>query len=164
LLLTPERAFDLVVPALVIAASLLVAAQPAITRRLMTSDGRHRERPHALHIAVAISCVYGGYFGGGLGVILLAVIGLTLAAPLRQTNALKSIIAVIVATVSLLAFVLFAPVHWVEVAIAAPSALLGGILGGRFARRVDEGLLRVGIVVFGLLVGGWLTVRAIRGS
>ena len=115
-------------------------------------------------IAVAVSCVYGGYFGGGLGVILLAVIGLTLAAPLRQTNALKSIISVIVATVSLLAFVLFAPVHWLEVAIAAPSALLGGILGGRFARRVDEGLLRVGIVVFGLLVGGWLTVRAIRGS
>ena len=164
LLLTPERAFDLVVPALVIAASLLVAVQPAITRRLTARDGRHRERPRALLIAVAVSCVYGGYFGGGLGVILLAVIGLTLPAPLRQTNALKSIISVIVATVSLLAFALFAPVHWLEVAIAAPSALLGGILGGRFARRVDEGLLRAGIVVFGLLVGGWLTVRAIRGS
>ena len=110
-------------------ASLLVAAQPAITRRLRDNDGRHRERPRALLIAVAVSCVYGGYFGGGLGVILLAVIGLTLAAPLRQTNALKSIISVIVATVSLLAFALFAPVHWLEVAIAAPSALLGGILG-----------------------------------
>jgi hypothetical protein len=162
LLLTPQRAFDLVVPVLVIAASLLVGIQPVITRRLRTEDGRHQERPRALLVAVGLSCVYGGYFGGGLGVILLAVIGLTLAAPLRQTNALKSIISVIVATVSLVAFALFAPVHWLDVAIAAPSALLGGVIGGRFARRVDERVLRAGIVVFGLIVGVWLAVRAAR--
>ncbi len=164
LLLTPQRAFDVVVPILVIGASLLVAAQPVITRRLSAGDGKHQERPRALLIAVGVACVYGGYFGGGLGVILLAAIGLTLVTPLRQTNALKSIIQVIVATVSLVAFVLFAPVHWLDVAIAAPSALLGGLIGGRFVRRVDERLLRIGIVVFGLLVGTWLAVRAVRAG
>ena len=164
LLLTPQRAFDVVVPILVIGASLLVAAQPMITRRLSAGEGKHRERPRALLIAVGVACVYGGYFGGGLGVILLAAIGLTLVEPLRQTNALKSIIQVIVATVSLVAFVLFAPVHWLDVAIAAPSALLGGLIGGRFVRRVDERLLRIGIVVFGLLVGTWLAVRAVRAG
>jgi uncharacterized protein len=164
LLLTPQRAFDVVVPILVIGASLLVAAQPVITRRLSAGEGKHRERPRALLIAVGVASVYGGYFGGGLGVILLAAIGLTLVEPLRQTNALKSIIQVIVATVSLVAFVLFAPVHWLDVAIAAPSALLGGLIGGRFVRRVDERLLRIGIVVFGLLVGTWLAVRAVRAG
>src|SRR5205814_10021451 len=100
---------------------------------------------------LTITSVSGAYSCGWRGLILLDGIGLTLAVLLRQTNALKSIISVIVATVSLLAFAFFAPVHWLEVAIAAPSALLGGILGGRFARSVDERLLRAGIVVFGLL-------------
>ncbi|HEY3086851.1 MAG TPA: sulfite exporter TauE/SafE family protein [Jatrophihabitantaceae bacterium] len=159
LLLTPARAFTVVVPFLVIGASILVAAQPAIARRTTTSRVSH---PRALTIAVGAGAVYGGYFGGGLGVILLAVIGLTIAVPLRETNALKSIISLIVATVALVAFAVFGPVHWLEVAIVAPTALLGGVLGGRLAAVVNERLLRVAIVVFGLAIGTWLAVRAFR--
>lgn len=157
LLSTPARAFDIVVPFLVIAASLLVAFQPAIARRIGST---HRAHPHILLVAVGIGSVYGGYFGGGLGVILLAVIGLTLTAPLRETNALKSIVSLIVATVALIAFVIFGPVHWLEVAVTAPTALGGGILGGRLAASVNERLLRLAIVVFGLSVGAWLAYRA----
>jgi uncharacterized protein len=163
LLLTPRRAFDVAVPVLVIVASLLVGLQPTISRRL-TDDGHRRERPIALLAAVGVGSVYGGYFGGGLGVILLAVMGLTIVAPLRALNALKSIVSVIVATVSLVVFVVFAPVHWIDVAVTAPSALIGGVVGGRFARRVDERILRIGIVVFGLAIGCWLAVRAVRGG
>jgi len=159
LLLTPARAFTVVVPFLVIGASMLVAAQPAIARRTTTSRVSH---PRALTIAVGAGAVYGGYFGGGLGVILLAVIGLTIAVPLRETNALKSIISLIVATVALVAFAVFGPVHWLEVAIVAPTALLGGVLGGRLAAVVNERLLRIAIVVFGLAIGTWLAVRAFR--
>jgi hypothetical protein len=157
LLSTPSQAFDVVVPFLVLGASLLVAAQPAIARR---AGGRHESHPHRLVVAVGIGAVYGGYFGGGLGVILLAVIGLTLAVPLRETNALKSILSVIIATVSLIAFAVFGPVHWTEVAIAAPTALVGGVLGGRLAASVNERALRFAIVVFGFGVGAWLAVRA----
>jgi hypothetical protein len=159
LLSTPAGAFDVVVPFLVIAASLLVAAQPTIARRVADAHGTH---PRVLVVAVGIGAVYGGYFGGGLGVVLLAVIGLTLAAPLRETNALKSIVSLIVATVSLVAFAVFGPVHWTEVAVTAPTALLGGVLGGRLAARVNERVLRIAIVVFGLGVGAWLAVRAFR--
>lgn len=157
LLLTPARAFTVVVPFLIISASILVAAQPAIARRIGPT---HVERPRALVIAVGVGCVYGGYFGGGLGVILLAVIGLTIAAPLRETNALKSILQLIVATVALVAFAIFGPVHWLEVVIVAPTALLGGVLGGRMAAVVNERVLRIAIVVFGLAIGTWLAVRA----
>lgn len=157
LLSTPARAFNVIVPFLVIGASLLVAAQPAITRRI---SSEHESHPRVLVIAVGISAVYGGYFGGGLGVILLAVIGLTLFQPLRETNALKSIVSLIVATVSLVAFAIFGPVHWTEVAITAPTALIGGVLGGRLAAVVNERALRVAIVAFGLGVGVWLAVRA----
>lgn len=159
LLSTPARAFNLVVPFLVIGASLLVAAQPAVARRIGTE---HESHPRTLVIAVGIGAIYGGYFGGGLGVILLAVIGLTLAAPLRDTNALKSIVSLIVATASLVAFAIFGPVHWTEVAITAPTALVGGVIGGRIAASVNERALRVAIVLFGLGVGAWLAVRAFR--
>jgi uncharacterized membrane protein YfcA len=159
LLSTPTRAFNVVVPFLVIGASLLVAAQPAIARRIGTE---HESHPRALVVAVGIGAVYGGYFGGGLGVILLAVIGLALAVPLRETNALKSIVSLIVGTVSLIAFAIFGPVHWTEVAITAPTALIGGVLGGRLAASVNERALRIAIVVFGLGVGAWLAVRAFR--
>jgi uncharacterized protein len=157
LLLTPARAFTVVVPFLIISASILVGAQPAIARRIGPS---HVERPRALVIAVGAGAVYGGYFGGGLGVILLAVIGLTTSLPLRETNALKSIISLIVATVALVAFAIFGPVHWLEVGIVAPTALLGGVLGGRLAAVVNERVLRIAIVVFGLAIGVWLAVRA----
>lgn len=157
LLSTPTRAFNDIVPFLVIGASLLVAAQPTIARRI---GGEHRTHPRALVVGVGLGAVYGGYFGGGLGVILLAVIGLTVAVPLRETNALKSIVSLIVATVSLVAFAVFGPVHWAEVAITAPTALIGGVLGGRIAAVVNERLLRFAIVAFGLGVGTWLALRA----
>lgn len=157
LLSTPAQAFNVVVPFLVIGASLLVAAQPVIARRL---GGEHESHPLALVTAVGTGAVYGGYFGGGLGVILLAVIGLTIAAPLREINALKSIVSLIVATVALAAFVIFGPVRWADVAVAAPAALVGGVLGGRLAVSVDERVLRAVVVALGLGVGAWLALRA----
>jgi uncharacterized protein len=157
LLLTPARAFTVVVPFLVIGASIVVAAQPVIARRI---GATHTSRPRVLVVAVGAGAVYGGYFGGGLGVILLAVIGLTIPVPLRETNALKSIISLIVATVALGAFAIFGPVHWLEVGVVAPTALLGGLLGGRLAAVVNERVLRIAIVVFGLAIGVWLAVRA----
>ena len=157
LLATPTRAFSVVVPFLVIGATLLVAAQPAIARRVGTE---HRAHPRMLVGAVGLGAVYGGYFGGGLGVILLAVIGLAGVGPLRATNAVKSIVSLIVATVALGAFVLFGPVHWLEVAITAPTALAGGVIGGRMAASVNERLMRSAIVAFGLAIGAWLAVRA----
>jgi uncharacterized membrane protein YfcA len=157
LLSTPTRAFTVVVPFLVIAATLLVALQPAIRQRIGTAHGTH---PRLLLVAVGLGAVYGGYFGGGLGVILLAVIGLTMSSPLRETNALKSIVSLIVATVALVAFAVFGPVHWLEVAIIAPTALIGGVVGGRLAASVNERLLRIAIVAFGLAIGVWLAMRA----
>src|SRR6266536_677606 len=97
---------------------------------------------------VGFGAGYGGYFGGGLGVILLAGTGLVGAGPLRATNAVKSAVSLVVVMVALVAFVLFGLVHWLEVAITAPTALAGGIIGGRMAASVNERLLRAAIVSF----------------
>ncbi|UQX87296.1 sulfite exporter TauE/SafE family protein [Jatrophihabitans telluris] len=159
LLITPSSTFDIVVPFLVIAASLLLAAQPSLTRRL---GGEHVPRPGALLLSTGLGAVYGGYFGGGLGVILLATLGLTLGSGLRVANAVKGGLSLLINSVSVVVFAVFGPVHWVLVAAVAPATLVGGVVGGRFAARVDETVLRRLVVGFGLIVGLWLAYRAFR--
>jgi len=157
LLLTPARAFTVAVPFLVLGASALVAAQPRIKRWLGTHSGN---RPRQLLTGATVGSIYGGYFGGGLGVILMALLGLTMAAPLRQVNVLKGVVQLLVATVSLVVFAAFGPVHWVAAALVAPLSLLGGVVGGRVATRLSEQVLRTCVVAFGIVVGAWLAVRA----
>ena len=160
LLTTPSEAFDLVVPVLVALASLLLAVQPLITTRLKSSeaDGARRD-PVWLYVALFLATVYGGYFGGALGVILVAVLGVGLHR-LKLANALKSAISAVTATVTVVVFGIWGPVDWLVVAVAAPASLVGGFLGARVATRIPSTPLRVLIVTFGLLVAVYLFVGA----
>jgi uncharacterized membrane protein YfcA len=157
LLLTPADAFDVVVPFLVLGASALLAFQNQIKSAL---GGRTADRRGHLIAGAALGAVYGGYFGGGLGVILMALLGLTVAAPLTHINALKGVLQLLVSTVSLLVFALFGPVDWVAAVLIAPLSLIGGLIGGRFVRRLSERVLRGCVVAFGVAVGIWLAIRA----
>ena len=154
LLATSEAAFDVVVPVLVAVASLLIWLQPTVAARVGTPPGAQARGVAPLGVAAAT--VYGGYFGAGLGVLLLAVLGFTVAAPFHRLNAMKTGLSVADATVSLVVFGLFGPVDWATVAVGAPLTLLGGYAGARLVRRVDERVLRVAVVGFGLVVAAVL--------
>ncbi|MCF6735483.1 sulfite exporter TauE/SafE family protein [Blastococcus sp. KM273129] len=159
LLVLPSSAFDVVVPLLVLLASLLLAVQQVLTRKLGVrpgGDGTHN--PWWLYLALLAATIYGGYFGGALGVILVAVLGLGLGR-LKLANALKSALSAVTATVTLVVFGLFGDVHWVAVAVAAPAGLVGGFLGARIATRIPVTPLRAFIVVFGLAVSVYLFLR-----
>ena len=159
LLTTPTEAFDVVVPVLVLLASLLLAVQPLITARLKRAeDDRPHRDPVWLYAALFLATVYGGYFGGALGVILVAVLGVGLHR-LKLANALKSAISAVTATVTVVIFGIWGPVDWLVVAVAAPASLLGGFLGARVATRIPVTPLRVLIVTFGLLVAVYLFLR-----
>jgi uncharacterized membrane protein YfcA len=160
LLTTPSEAFDIVVPVLVLLASLLLAVQPLLTKQLQREqvDGAQRD-PAWLYVALFLAAVYGGYFGGALGVILVGVLGLALHR-LKLANALKSALSAVTATVSLAVFGLFGDVHWGVVAVAAPASLVGGFLGARIATRIPATPLRILIVGFGVAVSIYLFVRA----
>jgi uncharacterized membrane protein YfcA len=159
LLTTPRRAFDIVVPVLVLLASLLLAFQPLVTKRLRRAqdDGPRRD-PAWLYIALFLACTYGGYFGGALGVILVSVLGVALH-NLKLANALKSALSAITATMTLLVFGIFGPVEWLVVAVAAPASLIGGFLGAKIAKRIPTTPLRIFIVTFGIAVSIYLFVR-----
>jgi len=158
LLTTPSAAFDLVVPVLVLLASLLLAVQPLLTRRLRDrEDGVDRD-PAWVYVALFLATAYGGYFGGAMGVILVGVLGIALHR-LKLANALKSALSAITASVTLVVFGFFGDVHWDVVAVAAPVNLLGGFLGARIATRIPTGPLRVLIVTFGVAVAVYLFLR-----
>jgi len=162
LLVTPSSAFDLVVPGLVAFACLLLAIQPWVRSKVgEPKPDTNRERS-ILFPAIFAATVYGGYFGGALGVIILGVLALTLAGNLRDLNVLKACLSLVDCTVSVVVFGLFGPVHWLAVLVAAPSTLLGGYLGARVARKLNEKVLRYTVITFGLGVAAYLAVRAIR--
>jgi uncharacterized membrane protein YfcA len=152
LLTTSTAAFDLVVPALVLFATLLLAAQPRL-KRWMADRAPTPNRPHrGLYPALFLATVYGGYFGGALGVIIIGALALTLADSLPRLNALKAALTLVDCSVSVVIFGLFGPVDWLAVAVAAPTCLLGGYLGARLARRLNEARLRAAVITLGLSV------------
>lgn len=162
LLVTPGDAFDAIVPWLVIFAAVLTAVQPAVKRRAaaMGRGGADGGGPGIPSIgAVFLASVYGGYFGAALGVILIGVLGLAIHETMPRITALKSVLTLLGATVSVIIFGLFGPVRWIGVAAAAPTTLLGGYLGAAVARKLDENVLRAMVVVFGVGVGIYLLFR-----
>jgi uncharacterized membrane protein YfcA len=161
LLLTPERAFELIVPFLVLGASAVLAFQ----QRLRGLVGHPRDlSPHrqrvALHVTVGLGAVYGGYFGAALGVMLVAALGLVLDESLAHVTALKNATSAVVGLGTVVVFGLFGPVNWAAVAVLVPATIAGGYAGARLARRLPSGVLRAVIVTAGVVVGVVLLVRA----
>ena len=161
LLLTPARAFELIVPFLVLTATALLAFQPRM--QAIIGHPAHispRRQMVTLQLLTLLGAVYGGYFGGALGVILVAVLALVLDEPLRRVSAMKNVLSAVVGVTGVLTFALFGPVEWVSVAVLAPATLTGGYVGARVARKLPTAVLRWSIVAFGVGVGVVLLLRA----
>ncbi|MFV0534772.1 MAG: sulfite exporter TauE/SafE family protein [Cumulibacter sp.] len=159
LLSLPPGAFDAVVPVLVLVAAVLTFFQPRLKEYAIARQAARSGPQWELPVAVGVVTAYGGYFLGGLGVILLGVLAAVSPDTLRRNNALKSAISLVTATVALVTYSLFAPVNWAAVAITAPAALVGGLLGARLATRISETLLRWVVIVLSLGVSIWLFVQ-----
>lgn len=159
LLAAPDAVFDAVVPFLVLLGSALVLVQRRVAAYVQARAATARRDAVQLHAAVFAASVYGAYFGGGLGVILIAVLAMFVADHLQRLNGLKAALSLVINTIAVVAFALFGPVHWLSVAIVAPASLVGGYAGGRAARRLSADGLRAVVVVFGVVVAVWLFLR-----
>ncbi|MER6944819.1 sulfite exporter TauE/SafE family protein [Nonomuraea sp. NPDC000554] len=157
LLLTPGKLFDSLVPWLVAFASLALLAQPWLRKRFGGDDDRPPSR--WVHAGAFLGGCYGAYFNGGMGVLLLAVLGMFLHDNLHRVNAVRAALSLVVSSVSVVAFSLFGPVRWEAVAVVAPASLVGGFLGTRLARLMSPAVLRGVVVAFGLGVAAVLALR-----
>lgn len=159
LLVLPATLFDAVVPGLVALASVLLGAQPWLARWIGEPETGAPDRRAVLLPAVFLGAIYGGYFGGALGVILIAVLALTAHDDLRRLNAVKGVLSLIITLVTVVVFAIGAPVDWLAVALLAPANLVGGFLGAKLAGRLPAPVLRAGVVVVGLAVSIYLFAR-----
>ncbi len=151
LLVLPASAFKDVVPVFIAVALVLTVLQPRLNRRLAKHVAR---RPRAVlavtPVAVYITGVYGGYFGAAQGILLLAILGVTLAQNLQRSNALKNVLVGIVNGVAGVYFVFAAHVEWAPAAIIAVTSVLGAQIGARYGRRLHPAALRALVVVVGV--------------
>ena len=159
LLISSQRAFEEIVPFLVLLACTLIATQPVIGRWMDKRSGDD-DRPGIGALAgQTLVAAYGGYFSAALGVAVLAILGIFFEDTLQRLNALKALLQLLIGVVSALGFALLAQVDWVAVAIIGPASVVGGEIGARLAQRVSDRVLRVGIVVYGVAAAVWLFVR-----
>jgi uncharacterized protein len=151
LLVLPASTFKAIVPAFIAIALVLAVAQPALNRRLArhVASGARGVRV-LLPVAVFVTGIYGGYFGAGQGIILLAILGVTLPQSLHDSNALKNVLAGLVNGVAGVYFMFAAHVDWGPAAIIASSSIFGAQLGARYGRRLPPGALRLLIVCVGV--------------
>jgi uncharacterized membrane protein YfcA len=151
LLVGPQDLFATLAPWLVLLACALLALQPLVSRWISTAEHAH-PAPRKLVISVAIASIYGGYFGAGLGIMLLAGLGVALDEPLQRLNAIKQVLSLAVVVVSAVAVALFGPVSWESALIVGAGTLVGGRVGVGVARLLPEPVLRGSIIALGVIV------------
>lgn len=154
LVITSEAVFRDVVPFLILAACALLGFQDGIKRRVFghRHSVPHEQTPATLLIGVFLAAVYGGYFGAGLGIMLLSVLGLLLDGELPKLNALKQVLALTINVLAAAFFVFSGKVEWAYAAVMAPLSLVGGHVGGTVASRMNAKVLRGVVIAFGLAV------------
>ena len=156
LLQTGEKLFTNLVPFLILVATTLLAFQNPVRTWLTRRQEQGKTKPTTelwAFFPIFLGAIYGGYFGGGLGVIVLAVLGLIMNDSLTRLNALKQSIAFTTNIAAALFFVFSGKVMWSVALVMAIGALLGGALGGRLASKVKPATLRWLVVTIGFSVG-----------
>jgi uncharacterized protein len=157
LLWLPSKAFDTIVPILIGLGCVLVIVQPFIARRLAYRRARLGTEAAppvlgslVLWLAIALTAVYGGYFGAAQGVLFIAILGIGFAESLARVNAIKNVLATIVNGIAAVVFVLVSQVNWPAAIAIAVGSVLGAQLGGRVGRKLPPMLYRVIIVAVGV--------------
>jgi uncharacterized membrane protein YfcA len=161
LLATSGEAFETIVPFLVLLGAGLMAFQDPLSRwatghRLVSRGDDHV--PVTLIAFVFVGAVYGGYFGAGLGVVLLAVLTILLPDDIQHSNALKGMLTLLINATAVVSFAIFGPVEWGPALVMAGGSLAGGYLGVGIARALGPVYLKWAVVAFGVIVAVVLLV------
>jgi uncharacterized membrane protein YfcA len=152
LLTTPSSTFRTLAPWLVFGASVLFAAQPLLRRALGgASHAPADTRPLLLAGGTFLASVYGGYFGAGMGVMLLAILGLALPDSIARTSGLRMALSILVNGVAAAVFLIHGGLAWDAIGLLAAGSLVGGWVGARVALAIPATALRIVVVLVGLV-------------
>jgi uncharacterized membrane protein YfcA len=151
LLKTPAHTFMRVLPWLTLGATLLFAFGKKLARGRKSAIG-HQASAAALTGATLFQlgvAVYGGYFGGGMGIVMLAMLSALGMTDIHAMNALKSVMGFVINGVAVVAFIVARAVYWKHGVVMIVGGILGGYLGAHYAQKVPQVWIRMLVVVVG---------------
>lgn len=152
LLTLPPSAFKAIVPAFIAIALIMILAQPRLAAWLRRHHGHAHERIGAATMFGVLACgVYAGYFGAAQGILMLGILGLSFDDELQRLNATKNVLAGLANLLAGAIFAFAAHVDWAIVALIVPGAILGGVFGASYGRRLPPAPLRALIVAVGVV-------------
>ena len=158
LTITAPSVFRALTPWLILASCALLAAGP-LEGRVLHAEWRADGHMAPLLVAADfVAGVYGAFFGGGLGVMLLAVLSVWVRDDLQRLNALKGVLSLAINLVAALYFIAFGPVAWTAAFVMLPASLVGGLAGASGARLLPAGVLRAVVILYGVAVSVRLLV------
>lgn len=159
LLALDNPSFKMLVPWLLLAATALFAAGPWLKPKPREGAGGRQGNTVAGALVQFVTAVYGGFFGAGMGVMMLATLGLTQPGDYHHLNSLKNLLSNVIAAVAILVFVSGGVVSWLYALLLVPGVALGGYAGVWTAKRVPQIYVRVFVIAIGLFLAGYYFVR-----
>ena len=157
----PERVFASAVPWLLVAASVLLLIQKPLSRWV----GAHPHKPATGGTLAAVVFfqffvgIYGGYFGAGIGILMLSSLAFVGIPDIHEMNAVKTILAIAMNSVSVVIFAMSGVIVWKYAVVMAVTAIAGGYMGARIARKMNPELVRAIVVGIGFFVAAWSYVN-----
>ncbi|WP_020473507.1 sulfite exporter TauE/SafE family protein [Zavarzinella formosa] len=153
----PSKVFDQLVPWLILTAAVLFLVQPVLKKLIRTT---HHEKPSARMVAVIMGgqfliAVYGGYFGAGIGILMLSVLPFMGTDSIHDTNAAKTLLASVINLVSVVVFICQKEVVWTYAAVMIGAAIVGGYAGARVSRRIPAKYVRWLVIAIGFSLGAY---------
>jgi uncharacterized protein len=148
----PGKIFNALVPWLILTAALLFSLQKPLQRWI---GGRHSEGPPAGGTTLMVTgfqllvALYGGYFGAGIGILMLSSLAFMAVGDIHHMNGIKTVLAAVINGVAVIVFIIQEKVQWNFAAAMAVAAIAGGYLGARIARRMDPTYVRTIVIAIG---------------
>lgn len=160
---TKQSTFERLIPYLLLAATVLFAFGNAAVTRMRRGVGKRSVRPwvamaglNALQFIIAI---YGGFFGGGIGILMLAAFSVLNLGDINNMNAVKAWLASCINGIAIVLFVVAGKVEWLPAAIMILGAIIGGYGGASVARRLDPQLVRTFVIVVGFVMTAYFFIH-----
>ena len=167
LLITPQTTFMHLVPWLILTATLIFSMSGRITRWL-----RRRSSPHVQHsefttlrgiVLQLLIAFYIGYFGAGVGILILAMLALLGMEQIHTMNALKALLTTVANGVATLLFIVSHAVYWPETLLMIVGSILGGYFGAYYAQKTKPEHVRLAVIVIGFVLSAYYFGRQILG-
>lgn len=155
LLHTPAHLFDRMIPWLLLFATVVFAISPLITPQEAAKDVHS---PWQLFVQFIVS-VYGGYFGAGIGILMLAILAFSGLPSMSAMNGVKNLLTIVINGIAVVPFVIAGIIVWPVALLMAVFTMLGGYVGARLARRVPSRVIRQIVLAIGAGMTAYFFVR-----